>query len=87
MPLSVAGRIVGAVGFNTLREERSWPPEEVHRLRMFATVFANVLARRESDEALQQAFEEVKRLRDRLHAENVYLQTEVANAQGSSAPS
>ncbi len=74
---------MGAVGFNTLREERRWPPEEVHRLRAFATVFANVLARRESDEALHQAFEEVKRLRDQLQAENVYLRTEVRERAGT----
>jgi formate hydrogenlyase transcriptional activator len=83
VPLSVSGRIVGAVGFNTLREERSWPPEEVHRLRVFATVFANVLARRESDETLNEAFEEVRRLRDRLQAENVYLRTEVRERAGT----
>jgi transcriptional regulator with GAF, ATPase, and Fis domain len=83
VPLSVTGRIVGAVGFNTLQQERAWLPAEVHRLRVFATAFANVLARRESDEALHQAFEEVKRLRDRLQAENVYLRTEVRERAGT----
>ena len=60
VPLSVAGKVVGAVGFTTMHRERSWPPEVVHRLRVFAVAFGSVLARRESDEALQRALEEVE---------------------------
>jgi len=85
VPLSVAGRVVGAVAFNMSREERVWSPEVVHRLRVLATAFGNVLARRESDEALQQALHEVEQLRDQLHAENVYLRAEVREKVGTSA--
>ena len=83
VPLLVAGHLIGAVGFNVLREERSWSSEILHRLRVFATAFGNVLARRESDEALHKALDEVRRLRDQLHAENVYLRTEVKNRFGA----
>ncbi len=83
VPLSVAGQVVGAVGFNTVRQERSWTPDVLHRLRVFASAFGSVLARRESDEALQRALEEVSRLRDQLHAENVYLRTEARERQGT----
>jgi formate hydrogenlyase transcriptional activator len=76
VPLSVSGRVVGAVGFNAIRRERLWPPDVIHRLRLFATAFGSVVARRESDQALQEALDEVGRLRDQLHAENVYLRTE-----------
>ena len=76
VPLSVAGKVVGGVGFTTMRRERAWPPEVVHRLRVFASAFGSVLARRESEEELQRALEEVSRLKDQLHAENVYLRTE-----------
>ena len=82
MPLAVAGRIVGAVGFNSFRRERAWPANELHMLRVFATAFGNVLARRESDEALRAAHAEVVRLRDQLHAENVYLRAEVRDRSG-----
>jgi formate hydrogenlyase transcriptional activator len=85
VPLSVAGRVVGAVGFNMIREERAWPPDMLHRLRVFATAFGNVLARRESDEALHKALREVEQLRDQLHAENVYLRAEVREKLGTSA--
>jgi transcriptional regulator with GAF, ATPase, and Fis domain len=83
VPLSVAGRLVGAVGFNMVREERSWAPEVIHRLRVFATAFGNVLARRQSDEELRAALAEVERLRDRLQAENVYLRREVRDRTGA----
>jgi formate hydrogenlyase transcriptional activator len=85
VPLSVAGRLLGAVGFNMLREERRWSPELLHRLRVFATAFGNVLARREGDEALQKALDEVRRLRDLLHAENEYLRAEVRERISSGA--
>ena len=84
VPLSVAGKVVGGVGFTTMRRERSWPPAVVHRLRVFASAFGSVLARRESDEALKRALEEVSRLKDHLHAENVYLRTEARERHGPS---
>ncbi len=45
--------------------------------------FANVLARREGDEALRQSHAEVVRLRDQLQAENVYLRAEVRDRLGA----
>jgi PAS domain S-box-containing protein len=83
VPLSVAGRVVGAVGFNVLREERTWPPEVVHRLSVFANAFGNVLARRDADAALQAAFREAEHLRDQLQAENVYLRSEARERLGT----
>jgi PAS domain S-box-containing protein len=77
VPLWVAGRLVGAVGFSMVRRERSWLPDEVHRLRVFAGTFASVLARRQGDEALHARLTEVQRLRDRLQAENLSLRREV----------
>ena len=48
-------------------------------------MFASVLARRHSDEALRRALAEVKRLSDQLRAENVYLRREVESTLGTSA--
>jgi formate hydrogenlyase transcriptional activator len=83
IPLSVGGRIVGVISFATAREARPWSPEIVSRLRLLAQVFANALARKQSDLALQTALKEIVRLRDRLHAENVYLRREVQERLGS----
>ncbi len=47
------------------------------------TAVQDITDRRAREEALQQAHEEVKRLRDRLERENVYLRKEVAHGAGS----
>jgi formate hydrogenlyase transcriptional activator len=84
IPLADGGRVIGAVGFGALRVERQWPPGIVTRLHLIAGVFANALARKRHDEELRGALTEVKRLRDRLHDENVYLRREVSTLQGRS---
>jgi PAS domain S-box-containing protein len=76
VPLSVDGRVEGALGFSTLQVERTWSPEVLHRFKVFASVFDQVLARQKRDEALQAALLEVQHLKDRLQAENVYLRRE-----------
>ncbi len=85
VPLSVARRIVGVVTFATTRRERRWPPETPRRVGLAASMFASVLARRHSDEALRHALAEVKRLSDQLHSEKVYLRREVESTLGTSA--
>jgi formate hydrogenlyase transcriptional activator len=86
VPLSVARRIVGVVIFAVTRGERRWPPETPQRVRLVASMFASVLARRHSDEALRWALAEVKRLSDQLlQAEDVYLRREVESTVGTSA--
>src|SRR5258705_4614221 len=62
VPLSVAQRIVGFVTFAVTGRERQWCAGTLQRLRLVASMFASVLARRHSDEALGRALAEVKRL-------------------------
>ncbi|HEY6361276.1 MAG TPA: sigma 54-interacting transcriptional regulator [Vicinamibacterales bacterium] len=76
VPLSRAQRIVGGASFCVTRSERQWTPEIVQRLRLAASMFASVLAGRQSDEALRRAQAEVERLSSQLRAENVYRRDE-----------
>jgi formate hydrogenlyase transcriptional activator len=73
VPLSVAGRVAGAVRFDSVQAERTWPPELTGRLTVIAGVFGQVLARQRSDEAVRAALAEVERLKDELQAENKSL--------------
>jgi transcriptional regulator with GAF, ATPase, and Fis domain len=90
-PLSTGGGpIFGALGFQVIREEREWPVELLGRLHLVGDVFANALARKRDDQALRerdaelrQTLEEVKRLRDRLQVENVYLREQLQRDDGS----
>lgn len=72
-PLWADGRVSGGVGFAALKASRSWPPEVVQRLEVVASVVSHFLARIERDESLRNAHAEVQRLKEQLHAENVYL--------------
>jgi formate hydrogenlyase transcriptional activator len=55
-PLSAGGgQIIGAWGFHTLREERTWSEGIVKRLQLVAQVFTNALARKRSEEMLRES--------------------------------
>ncbi len=58
IPLSAGGEpLVGGLTFNAIREDRVWPEEIVKRLHLVAQVFANALARKRSEQALQESQE------------------------------
>jgi formate hydrogenlyase transcriptional activator len=78
LPLVGGGRVIGALGFATLREERQWPDALVARLRLVADLFANALARKRAHEELTRSYREIRQLKDRLQAESEYLKGEIA---------
>jgi len=49
IPLKAAGALLGTLRFSTLGVERVWPDELVQRLQLLGEVFANILARRQSE--------------------------------------
>ena len=70
-PLSVGGGpVFGVISFSTLRAERTWTEPTVKRLVFVAQVFANALARKRSEQALQ---ESVARLRLTAEAAGIGL--------------
>ncbi len=73
LPLTARGKLIGTVEFSTCEREVRWPAAIVHRLRLIGEIFASVLMRRESEIELRRALEQVRRLTERLEAENVYL--------------
>ena len=83
VPLRVGGRSLGVLAFAAVQAERSWPPATVSRLQLIATVFAGVLARRQTDESLRAALAQVSQLRDLPRAEHVCLRREVPERSGT----
>jgi formate hydrogenlyase transcriptional activator len=73
VPVSVSGSTVAVLTVSDNHSCKTWPAELVPRLRLFGEVFANALARKESEEALQKAFVEVKQLKERFEADYIYL--------------
>jgi len=76
-PLSAGGKIIGALGFGSLRAEREWPAPLVDRLGVVAQIFANALFRANAERELNKAFQEIADLKQRLEKETVYLREEV----------
>ena len=66
-----------ALALGSRTREQAWSPTLIERLRLIATVISQAFARRASDHALQQALDEVRRLRDRVVSENIELRREV----------
>jgi len=54
VPLMVAGSVVGALSFGSLRRERSWPSDLVQRLQLVGQVFANTLQRKRAQERIDE---------------------------------
>ncbi|NIM96817.1 MAG: PAS domain-containing protein [Proteobacteria bacterium] len=77
IPLTVSGSLVGLIGFDSLSSQVTWPEELVQRLRLVAEIFSNALTRKRVEAKLQEAFSEIRELKNRLEAENVYLREEV----------
>lgn len=73
LPFSVEGRVRAFLGFSAIRESRGWPREVIDRLRLVTTVIGQALMRKESEEQLHLALDEVQRLRDQLASENMQL--------------
>jgi transcriptional regulator with GAF, ATPase, and Fis domain len=83
VPLWVSGRVAGALALDALRAHRTWSPDVTHRIRVIATTFAQVLARRQRDEAMQGAAAEGERVKEHLHEKNASLRRAVRERIGT----
>ena len=52
VPIVISGRLIGFLGFSTIRRQRVWSSNDISLTRMVAEVCANALERRQSAEAL-----------------------------------
>ncbi|NBC16290.1 MAG: PAS domain S-box protein [Bacteroidetes bacterium] len=62
VPMIESGALIGFVGFDAVREERSWSEDTVLLLRVVADVVASALQRKQAQEDLQQSEERWRRL-------------------------
>lgn len=53
VPLHIGGRVIGVIGFSTLRAEREWPEEVIERLRLICEIFSNALERQRAEQELE----------------------------------
>jgi transcriptional regulator with GAF, ATPase, and Fis domain len=77
IPISVVGKTIGALTVADNHRHRRWPEEIIPRLRIFGEIFANALARKQSEESLHQAFDEIKQLKRQIESDYTYLREEI----------
>ena len=80
-PIVAEDHVVGLLVFATTTREQRWSRDLVARLRLVGEIIASALARRDGELALRTALSENERLRERLAAENAYLQAELVEAR------
>ena len=77
IPLKIGNLVLGGLGFGSFTSNVSWPKEFVQRLRIISEIMAGAIARKRAELELKKAFSEIKRLKDQLQAENIYLREEI----------
>lgn len=75
LPLRVGGKVTHVIGLRSHRSGKEWPADHVERLRVLGEIIAHVLTS-------QRAHDEIKRLKDLLESENIYLREEMQMGTG-----
>lgn len=70
IPVSVGGKIAGALGFNTESFDIEWHEELINTLKFIADIFATAITRKNNEAKLEQ-------LQEKLKAENIILKEEI----------
>ena len=77
IPMAVSGKMVGAISFDAVRDEKVWPEKVAQRGKLIGEIFANILRRRDSELELQKAFSEIKLLKTQIESDYNYLREEM----------
>ncbi len=77
VPIRAGGLILGSLSVDRLRAKRAWPDGLVQQLQRIGEVFANAVARKQKDLEIQNAFSEIKKLKEQIEADYTYLREEI----------
>ncbi len=77
VPIAIGGPVIGFLAVDTVRTHRAWPEELIQRLRLLGEIFANAVVRKQKELEIQNAFQEIKKLKDQLEADCTYLREEI----------
>lgn len=82
IPYTVEKELVCVIAFGSHRHYRqSWPEAYIQRLKLLGEVISNAFLRKQADQELRGAFDEIKKLKDQLQKENIYLLEEIKSIQ------
>jgi formate hydrogenlyase transcriptional activator len=76
VPLEVDASGVDIFAMDKVLTEYEWPEDTVEHTKAVGRVMLGVMRRREAETELHDSMDEIKRLKDRLEQENIYLRVE-----------
>lgn len=82
VPLIVDGEVQGSCILTNSDRERTWSQQDVADLQVIGELFSNAIFRQRSRAQLDRLLAQLESARDRLEAENVYLQQEILSSHG-----
>jgi formate hydrogenlyase transcriptional activator len=77
IPILIGESVSHIIHASSVKSERGWPEELFPRLRLLGEIFVNALQRKQNRLQLEERFQEIENLKQRLERENIYLQEEV----------
>ncbi len=55
VPMRLGNSAIGFIGFDSVREEKSWSDDDIALLKIFSEIFANALLRKQTEKAIVQS--------------------------------
>ena len=80
VPLEVDGSGVDIFAMDKVLSEHVWPQDIIDNSKAIGQVILSAMRRREAEIELQDKYNEIKELKNRLKEENIYLQKQVKNS-------
>ncbi|MEM9403963.1 MAG: sigma 54-interacting transcriptional regulator [Pseudomonadota bacterium] len=81
-PMVQDGEVLGAISLTMATGPRTWSETYVSALKVLAACFGSAISKLRAQQRLDDLTTELESARDRLQAENVYLQQEIRSSHG-----
>lgn len=78
VPLEIDDSGVDVFAMDKVKSEHVWPEDIVEQSKSIGKVILSAMRRREAEVQLQDSYDEIKRLKERLEVENIYLRDQIS---------
>ena len=71
VPIHIGTRLVGFIGFDTIKTEKAWPTEDITLLKTLGNIMANILEHQQADERLKEYRFIVENAHDAIYSKDL----------------